>query len=260
MKVRTFAVALALALAVFLFAQRHASAPEPPAFAHVVDLTHTVSSGSPGYEVAEKFSARTVATIEKDGYFAREIILPEHFATHVDAPAHFTPGGWTLDQIPADRLVRPLVVLDVSAKTQHDSDYLVGIGDVADWENVNGHVPPGAVVMAFTGWDKHWNSATEYRNLDAKGVRHFPGYSLEAARFLVEGRGVVGLGIDTLSIDPGPSSDFPVHHYTLSHSVYHVENVANLSQVPASGSLVVVAPAKLEGASGGPARVLALAR
>jgi kynurenine formamidase len=260
LKLKTFSIALALAVAVFLFAQRRTSAPDPPAFSRVVDLTHTIRADSPAYDEAEKFTARVTATYAKDGYFAREISLPEHFATHIDAPAHFAQGAWTVDQIPVERLVRPLVVLDVSAKVQVDADYVVGAGDIADWENKNGHVPQGAVVMAHTGWDKRWDTARDYRNVDAKGVRHFPGYSLEAARVLVEGRGAVGLGIDTLSIDPGPSSDFPVHQYTLSHSVYHLENVTNLSSVPPNGALVVVAPAKLDGGSGGPVRVLALIR
>ena len=87
---------------------------------------------------------------------------------------------------------------------------------------------------------------------------HFPGYSLDAAKFLVEGRNVVGLGIDTLSIDYGPSTDFPVHQYTLGHSLYHLENVANLDRAPANGGIVEVAPMKLEGGSGGPVRILAL--
>ncbi len=100
----------------------------------------------------------------------------------------------------------------------------------------------------------------DYRNADDKGVMHFPGYSQEAAKFLVEARNVLGLGIDTLSIDYGPSKDFPVHHYTLAHSLYHLENVANLDHAPPHGGIVVVAPAKLEGGSGAPVRILALVR
>jgi kynurenine formamidase len=89
---------------------------------------------------------------------------------------------------------------------------------------------------------------------------HFPGYSLDAARFLVEGRNVFGLGIDTLSADCGTSPDFPVHHYALAHSVYQLEDVANLDRVPSTGAIVVVAPMKLEGGSGSPVRILALVK
>jgi len=134
------------------------------------------------------------------------------------------------------------------------------VEDIAGWEQANGAIPMNAVVIARTGWDSRWNSAKDYRNADAKGVMHFPGYSLEAARFLVEARHALGLGIDTLSIDFGPSKDFSVHHYTLAHSLYHLENVANLDMAPGSGGLVLVAPMKLEGGSGGPVRILALVR
>ena len=137
-------------------------------------------------------------------------------------------------------------------------DYQVSVEDIAKWEQAHGQILQGSVLIANTGWGSRWNSIKDYRNADASGVMHFPGYSQEAAKFLVEGRNVIGLGIDTLSIDYGPSKDFPVHHYTLAHSLYHLENVANLDQAPASGSTVVVAPMKLEGGSGGPVRILVL--
>jgi kynurenine formamidase len=89
---------------------------------------------------------------------------------------------------------------------------------------------------------------------------HFPGYSSDAAKFLVEGRAVLALGIDTLSVDPGSSKTLAIHQYTLAHSVYHLENVANLERVPDAGAVVVVAPMKLEGEVDGPVRILALTR
>src|SRR6185295_9412619 len=104
------------------------------------------------------------------------------------------------------------------------------------------------------------DSIKNFRNADAQGTMHFPGYSVEAAKFLTEARAVLSLGIDTLSVDCGPAADFPVHQYTMARSVYHLEDVANLELVPATGSTVVVAPIKLEGGSGGPVRILALVR
>jgi kynurenine formamidase len=262
MKSRTFIFGCALALALLLFGQRHQEAVHAPDFRSVVDLTHALSSQGPNYEMSAKpvFQAKTVASVDKDGYFAREISLPEHFGTHLDAPAHFVAGLWTVDQIPAERLVAPLAVIDVSANVKGNADYQISVEDIAKWEQAHGQISQGAVVITHTGWDARWNSITDYRNADSNGVLHFPGYSQEAAKFLVEGRNVVGLGIDTLSIDYGPSKDFPVHHYTLSHSLYHLENVANLDHAPASGAIVVVAPMKLEGGSGGPVRILALVR
>jgi kynurenine formamidase len=167
---------------------------------------------------------------------------------------------WTVDQIPPERLVVPLVVLDVTAEAKANPDYQVAVADVAKYEDAHGQIPANAVVMAYTGWDARWNSVQKYRNADANGVMHFPGYSLDAAKFLVEARNPVAVGIDTLSIDYGPSKDFPVHHYNLSHSLYQLENVANLQHAPSSGSTVVVAPMKLENGSGCPVRILVLTR
>jgi kynurenine formamidase len=261
MKIKTFVIGYVLALAIFLFGQRR-STPEQDTRFVVVDLTHSLNANVPTYELSEKpqYSEQTIASIDKDGYFARQISLPEHYGTHLDAPAHFAHGLWTVDQIPAERLVAPLVILNVQKKAAFNPDYLVSVDDIANWEQVHGHIPQGAVVIANTGWDSRWSSAKEYRNADSRQVMHFPGYSTDSARFLVAGRTIIGLGIDTLSIDYGPSKDFPVHKYALSHSLYQLENVANLAQAPEFGATVVVAPSKLEGGSGAPVRILALVK
>lgn len=260
MKLKTFAIAVALVLALFLFAQHRNPTPAKPEFSRIIDLTHTAGEHSPTYDPDQKMTAHVVATTAKEGYFAREIALPEHFSTHIDAPAHFAPGRWTVDQIPADRLIAPLVVIDITPQAQKNPDYQLSPDDIANWEKQNGQIPPDAVVVLRTGWSEKWDSPKAYRNADAQGVMHFPGYSVDAAKFLVESRRAIGLGIDTLSVDYGPSKDFPVHHYTAGQSVYHLENVADIWRVPASGALVLVAPAKIEGGSGGPVRILALLR
>jgi kynurenine formamidase len=249
-----------LLASVSLLAQQRATSRQVVRLRKVVDLTHTLNAGTPTYEESAEpaYRAKTVATLEKEHYFAREICLPEHFGTHLDAPAHFAKGLWTVDQIPPGRLLAPLVVIDVTAEVKRNSDHQLSLADVLSWEGRHGQVPAHAVVVVHTGWESRWNSAKEYRNPDTKGVMHFPGYSMEAAKLLVEGRKVYGLGIDTLSIDYGPSPDFPVHQYSLSHGAYHLENVANLDSVPPTGALIVVAPMKLEGGSGSPVRLLAI--
>ena len=260
MRFRTFIIACACALALFLFAQRRVPPAPPQQFAGVVDLTHSLSDKVPNWEGTQEspFKVKQLASFEKEGYFTRYISLPEHFGTHIDAPAHFAQGVWTVDQIPPQRLVAPLVVLDVRGKVAENSDYQVTLDDLAVWEHDNGNVPPGAVVMARTGWASRWDSMKQYRNADDKGTMHFPGFALDTAQFLVQARKVVGLGIDTLSVDYGPSKDFPIHHFTARNNVYHLENVANLGQAPEAGAIVVVAPAKLEGGSGGPVRIFVL--
>jgi kynurenine formamidase len=241
MKIRTLIIGYVLALALFLFAKRHPGASSPTEFHAVVDLTHAMDAHALAYEPTAKSS-------------------PELLGTRIDAPAHFARGLWTVDQIPTERLIAPLIVLDVRANTANHPDYQISVEDIAKWEQTHSQIPLGSVVMARTGWDSRWNSIKQYRNVDRRGTMHFPGYSQDAVKFLIEGRNALGLGIDTLSIDYGPSKDFPVRQYTLAHSVYQLENVANLDRAPAAGGMVVVAPTKLESGSDGPVRILALVR
>lgn len=241
MKIRTLIIGYVLALALFLFAKRHPDASSPTEFRAVIDLTHATDVHALAYEPTAKSS-------------------PELFGTRINAPAHFERGLWTVDQIPTERLIAPLVVLDVRANTANHPDYQISVEDIAKWEQAHNQIPLGAVVMARTGWDSRWQSLKDYRNADLNGMMHFPGYSQDAVKFLIEGRDAIGLGIDTLSIDYGPSKDLPVRQYTLAHSVYQLENVANLDRAPAAGGMVVVAPTKLESGSDGPVRILALMR
>lgn len=259
---KTFAIGCSLALAVFLFAQHKPSMPGQNTFRAVIDLTHNLNDRSPNWEGTSEspYESRELGNLERDGYYSRVFTTQEHYGTHLDAPAHFAAGAWTVDQIPAERLVRPLVVIDVRKGVTTNPDYEVTVQDVATWEDAHGMIPSGAVVMAYTGWDERWNSHHEFRNQRSGELTHYPGFSLEAAKFLVKSREVVGLGIDTMSVDTGATTTYPVHLFTSKENVYHVENVANLSLVPPAGATVVVAPIKLENGSGGPARVLALVK
>ena len=261
-KWKTFAIGWSLALALLLFAQHKSTMPDQTPYRTVVDLTHDLNDHSPNWEGTEQspFTARELGNIERDGYYSRIFTTQEHYGTHLDAPAHFARGMWTVDQIPPERLVRPLVVLNVRSKATGHSDYEISVQDIEEWESRNGEIPSGAVVMAYTGWEDRWSSLKAFRNAATDGVPHFPGYSLEAAQFLVKTRNVVALGIDTMSIDPGASETYPVHQFTAKESVYQLENVANLGLVPPSGATIVVAPIKLENGSGGPARLLALVK
>lgn len=181
----------------------------------------------------------------------------EHYGTHLDAPAHFPPGQATVDQIPVKHLFGPAVVIDVRVEGEKDADYLAPAGKIEDWERAHGRIPEGAIVLLRTGWSARWPDARRYRNQDAQGKMHFPGFSAEAARLLID-RKASGIGCDTMSVDFGASSDFAVHHLALGAGLYHLENLSDLSGVPESGAFLVVAPIKLEGGSGGAVRVFAL--
>jgi kynurenine formamidase len=203
------------------------------------------------------FEAQVNASVEKDGYFTRSFWMLEHYGTHLDAPVHFPPGKVTVDQIPAKQLFGPAVVLDVRAEAAKDADYQLAPARVEEWEGKYGRIPAGAIVLLRTGWASRWPDAQRYRNQDTQGRMHFPGFSVDAVKMLID-RKVSGLGCDTLSADYGASTDFAVHHLALGAGLYHLENLADLSEVPEAGAFLVVAPIKLEGGSGGPVRVFAI--
>ena len=259
---KTFAIGCTLALTLLLFARPKPVMPEQNTHRTVIDLTHTLNNRSPNWEGTEEspYHSTELGNLDRDGYYSRVFSTQEHYGTHLDAPAHFAKFAWTVDQIPAERLVRPLVVLDVRKQAKSNPDYEVSVQDVADWEAAHGEIPEAAVVMAYTGWEDRWHSQKEFRNESSDHVTHYPGFSLDAAKFLVKTRGAVGLGIDTMSVDVGATTTYPVHYFTSAEGVYHLENVANLALVPPVGATIVVAPIKLENGSGGPARVLALVK
>jgi kynurenine formamidase len=224
----------------------------------VVDMTYALNAQLPAWPGdGRTFEAKVEATPEKDGYFARSFWTLEHYGTHMDAPAHFPPGKEFLDQIPVTHLFAPAVVIDAREEAGKDADYRLRVMRVEKWEAQHGRIPTGAVVLLRTGWASRWPDQARYRNMDSAGVMHFPGFSVEAARLLIE-RGAVALGIDTLSIDYGPSKDFEVHRVTLPAGLYQLENLANMDQLPEAGAFLISAPIKLEGGSGGPVRVFAI--
>jgi kynurenine formamidase len=245
-----------------VFAQISAQKPNldgiPAGKTRVIDLSYAINDKLVPWPGDEKFfEARDNATMAKNGYFTRSFWMLEHYGTHLDAPAHFAAGAATVDQIPAKKLFGPAVVLDVRGEAAKDADYRLPAARIAEWERAHGRIPPGAIVLLRTGWPARWPDAQKYRNQDKQGKMHFPGFSDEAAKVLIE-RGVSGLGCDTLSVDYGASENFSVHHLALGAGLYHLENLADLSEVPEAGAFLVVAPIKLEGGSGGPVRVFAL--
>jgi kynurenine formamidase len=232
-------------------------APLPGGMTRVVDLSYAINDKLVPWPGDERvFEAKVNATMEKDGYFTRSFWMLEHYGTHLDAPVHFAQGKSSVEQIAAEKLFGPAVVIDVRAESAKDADYRLTTKRIADWEKQHGKIPAHAMVLLRTGWAARWPDVAKYRNQDAQGKMHFPGYSVEAAKLLLE-RHVNGLGCDTLSIDYGASADFAVHRVVLGADLYQLENLANLSELPESGAFLMVAPIKLEGGSGGPARVFA---
>jgi kynurenine formamidase len=147
--------------------------------------------------------------------------------------------------------------VDVRPRAAQNPDYQVSRQDLLDWERRNGRLPSNSCVAMLSGWGSYVGDAAKYTGA-ANGVFHFPGFSPEAASFLMNERGAVGLAVDTLSLDHGPSKDFRTHALWLGSGRWGLENVANLDRLQATGATLVVGVAKVKDATGAPARLVAL--
>jgi kynurenine formamidase len=230
----------------------------PPRVSRVVDLTHALAPHFPSWPGYPSLEVRNTHHYTRDGFFANAWHVHEHSGTHVDAPLHFSARGLSAADIPARSLVVPVVVVDIRKRAHRDPDAEVRVEDIRAWEKRHGRVPRGAAVLMWSGWETRAGDESAYRNMDAKGVMHFPGFSPEAAQFLVQDRAISGIGVDTLSLDNGPSTDFGAHVAILPADRWGIENLANLGKVPSKGATIVLGLPRVQGASGGPARIIAL--
>ena len=227
-------------------------------FSQVADLTHTASPTFPMYPGAEQMRIDQFLSVEQDGFYKNRLILDEHTGTHMDAPAHVAVDGTTADRLSVDRFVAPLAVIDISARAAQDPDTQLTPDDVLAWEQRHGPLPAGAFVAMTSGWDARVTDPARFINLDASGGQHYPGFHPDFATMLVDEREIVGIGVDTLSLDFGAATDFVTHKIVLPAGKFGLESVANLANVPPSGAMVIVGGPKHLNASGGPTRVLAL--
>ncbi|XP_033097447.1 isatin hydrolase-like [Anneissia japonica] len=200
-------------------------------------------------------------------YETNSFQMGEHTGTHLDAPAHFSEGKQRVDAIPKEHFIGPGVKVDISSKASTNPDALLEVEDLMAWEKTNGDIPEGAILMVFTGWGKFYPDRASYfgsdRNdtyIDANGTSllHFPGISPDAADWLIGNRDVVGVGIDTPSLDYGQSTTFSTHVKLMDENIYGLENVANLDNMPTSGSTVYALPMHIKDGSGAPVRIFAI--
>ena len=230
----------------------------------VVDLTHAFDARTLYWPTApSRFVWKKLTWGETEAgwfYAAGAFSAPEHGGTHLDAPVHFAAGHQSVERIPLERLIGPALVIDVSERAAADPVCRLQPEDVRAFEKRHGRIEPGSIVLLRTGWGRFWPDAKAYLGDDTPGDAsklRFPSYGEEAAQLLVE-RGVAGLGVDTASIDYGPSRDFPVHRVAAAGDVYGLENLAGLDRLPARGATVIALPMKIAGGSGAPVRAVAL--
>lgn len=235
-----------------------------PEGARLVDLSHSFDERTIYWPTApERFRLEPIAVGETDGgwfYAAYSICTPEHGGTHLDAPRHFAASGATTDTIPLERLVAPAVVIDMSRDAARDRDALLGSAQIEAFEAEHGPITPGTIVLVRTDWSKRWPDVEQYLGDATPGETsnlHFPGIGEDAAKLLVT-REIAAVGIDTASLDHGPSRDFLAHRVLAAADIPGFENLHSLAELPARGALVIALPMKIGEGSGGPLRAIAI--
>jgi kynurenine formamidase len=226
-----------------------------------VDLTYPFDHTIPHFEPSHLMQVEEVATYEKNGYWSQQFQFEGQWGTHVDAPAHFVQGARTVEQIPLQEMILPLVVIDIHEKVAKNADYILLVDDVLTWEDQYGGVPKGAFVALRTDWSKRWPNQSAMHNRDENGTAHTPGWSLDALAYLYEDCQVTASGHETFDSDPGfraKETHWICERYILSKNHYQIELLCNLDQCPPSGAIVICTFPKPRNASGFPARVFAI--
>ena len=237
----------------------------------VVDLTNTLSPDFPVIVMPPElgqsapFRMERISRYDASGpaWYWNNLSFGEHTGTHFDAPIHWYTGRDlplnSVDTLPPADMIAPACVIDCSKQSAKDADFLFTLADVMAWEEQHGQIPARHWVLLRTDWSK--KSGAAYANLLADGA-HTPGPDAEVMRFLVEERGIIGFGTETIGTDAGQAGHFappyPAHHYLHGAGRYGLQCLINLDQLPPSGAMIVTAPLRIQNGSGSPLRVLAL--
>lgn len=238
----------------------------------VVDLTLPLDADTPILPLppiwpnTPKFSLHEISRYDDRGpaWYWNWFETGEHTGTHFDAPIHWVSGkdlpDSTVDAIPPSKFVAPACVIDVTADSERDPDFLLTPERVRQWEEQHGRIPAGAWVLLRTGWSERTDPAA-YLNVDDSGA-HTPGWTLECSQFLAGERDIIGVGVETVGTDAGQAATFDppfCNHFTMHGSgKFGLASLCNLDQLPPTGAIILAAPLKIRGGSGSPARVIAL--
>jgi len=239
----------------------------------VIDLTQTLSPEFPQISLppemgqAWPFRIEEVSRYDERGpaWYWNNFSCGEHTGTHFDAPVHWISGkdlpGNATDSIPPRNFIGPAFVIDCSKEAMADPDFLLTKERLLQWEKQYGRIAPRSWVLMRTDWSKRSHDAVEYQNYDETG-QHTPGPDVDAVKFLVSERDILGFGAESIGTDAGQAvhlrPPYPCHYYMHGAGRYGLQCLTNLDLLPPSGSVVVAAPLKIRNGSGSPLRVLAL--
>jgi len=219
----------------------------------------------PPFANTQRFALQEISNFDDRGpaWYWNNFSAGEHVGTHFDAPVHWISGrdGPDVSQVPPQHLIGPAVVIDKSAECAANPDFLLDVAHIEEWQTKNGPLPKGGWLLFRSGWDSRAHDQSAFLNANESGS-HTPGVSVELARWLADEAPVIGFGVETVGTDAGAAHSFkpafPCHSFLLGAKKYGLTQLANLSRLPATGSVLIAAPLPIVRGSGSPARVLAL--
>ena len=232
-----------------------------------VELSHSLNNDSPYWAGIPEGSVELGTVCYDWGNPMLDCLIhtfkfPGQFGTHIDFPSHFVPGRETSESYGVHDLIFPLCVIDITDKVAEDIHYAVTVEDIKVYEEKYGPIPDGAFVALRTDWYKRWPDMDALSGIAEDGSENFPGWSMDALKYIYEERNAAANGHETLDTDASmlaaEAGDLACERYVLDKGKLQVEVLCNLDKVAPAGAVMIVSYPRIEGATGLPARVWAI--
>lgn len=233
----------------------------------IIELSHELSNDSPYWAGIPEGSVDLAKTVFDWGNPMLECLIqtfkfPGQFGTHIDFPAHFVKDREFSDAYSVESMFYPLCVIDITDKVKEDVHYAVQPADLLAWEEKYGRIPDGAFVALRTDWYKNWPDMNKLSGIAEDESENFPGWSLDALKFIYEERNAAANGHETLDTDASAEAakagDLACERYVLDSGKLQVEVLQNLDKVAPAGAMIFVAWPRISGATGLPVRAVAI--
>ena len=232
-----------------------------------VELSHSLNNDSPYWAGIPEGSVALCQTVFDWGNPMLECLIqtfkfPGQFGTHIDFPGHFVKDTPLSEAYGLESMAYPLCVVDITDKVAKDPCYAITVDDIKAYEAKYGPIPDGAFVALRMDWSKKWPDMDALSGIAEDGSENFPGWSLDALKYIYETRAAAANGHEALDTDASAEAakagDLACERYVLAQGKLQIEVLCNLDQVAPAGAILFAAWPRIEGATGLPARVWAI--
>lgn len=208
----------------------------------IYDISVPISSTMPVWPGDPPVVVQQVAAISSgESANVSRIVMGAHSGTHIDAPRHFIADGKTIGQIPLEKLIGKVLVMEID----HTEDV---ISDQVLESHPNNDLLKNASKVLFRTrnsalWQAHpTDFYKNYVGIDSSGAHYLKNLDLDL------------IGIDYLSIAPYQDTLMP-HLILLAEEIVLLEGL-DLSQAPSGIYDLYCLPLNIPDCEGAPARVV----